>query len=291
MKDIALQVARERPSLGLHALREYIQNYVLWLLQKEGLNTRLFFMGGTALRFLWRIGRFSEDLDFSAGSGWESGQFPSAMRKIESGLAAAGYDVDLYLQEEKTVQRGVFRFAGLLAALGLVGRKEQKLAVALEVDTDPPDGAAGVKTIVNPHIPVLIQHYDLPSLLAGKAAAVLTREYFKGRDYFDLFWFLSKWPELQPNLLMFKNALAQKPKRDGIQPGAPGAGRRRGVIDERLIGEKRNWRTMLGWAVREANWKAIETDVRAFIEDPSNLLAFTQENLLRLLEAQGTAVR
>jgi hypothetical protein len=148
-----------------------------------------------------------------------------------------------------------------------------------------------VKTIVNPHIPVLIQHYDLPSLLAGKAAAVLTREYFKGRDYFDLFWFLSKWPELQPNLLMFKNALARKPKREGIQPGAPGAGRRRGVIDERLIGEKRNWRIMLGWAVREANWKAIETDVRAFIEDPSNLLAFTQENLLRLLEAQGTAVR
>jgi len=291
VKDIALQVARERPSLGLHALREYIQNYVLWLMQKESLNTRLFFMGGTALRFLWRIGRFSEDLDFSAGPGWEPGEFASAMRKIESGLAAAGYDVYLYLRKEKTVQRAVFRFAELLAELGVVGRKEQKLAVALEVDANPPDGATGAKTLVNPHIPVLIQHYDRPSLLAGKAAAVLTRGYFKGRDYFDLFWFLSKWPELEPNLLMFENALAQKPEREGIRPGAPGAGRGGDRTAERLIGEKRNWRAVLGRAVREANWPAVETDVRAFIEDPSSLLAFTQENLLRLLEEQGTAVR
>ena len=153
MKDIALQVARERPSLGLHALREYIQNYVLWLMQREGLNTRLFFMGGTALRFLWRIGRYSEDLDFSAGPLWEPEEFPGAMRKIESGLTAAGYDVNLHLRKEKTVQRAVFRF-------------------------------------------------------------------------FDLFWFLSKWPDLEPNPLMFRNALAQERNavREGAGKGAPGGG-------------------------------------------------------------------
>jgi len=283
MKDIALQVAREHPSLGLHALREYIQNYVLWLLQKEGLNTRLFFMGGTALRFLWRIGRFSEDLDFSAGPGWESEEFADAMRKIESGLTAAGYNVYLYLRREKTVQRAVFRFAELLAALGIVGRKEQKFAVALEIDTNPPEGATDARTIVNPHIPVLIQHYDRPSLLAGKAAAVLTREYFKGRDYFDLFWFLSKWPELEPNLLMFRNALVQKRKWEENGPGLPGKGSGRDLPDEALIGEKGSWRAMLSRAVREAKWPAVETDVRAFIEDSSSLLAFTKENLLRLL--------
>lgn len=283
MKDIALQVARERPSLGLHALREYIQNYVLWLMQREGLNTRLFFMGGTALRFLWRIGRFSEDLDFSAGTDWEPEEFTGAMRKIESGLAGAGYDVYLHLGKEKTVQRAVFRFAELLAELGLVGRREQKLSVALEIDTKPPGGATGTKTIVNVHIPVLIQHHDLPSLLAGKAAAILTREYIKGRDYFDLFWFLSKWPELEPNPPMFRNALAQKRNREGTGEGAP---RDRGATDganESRIGQEMNWRVLLSLAVSEARWSVIETDVRAFIEDPDSLLAFTQENLLRLL--------
>jgi hypothetical protein len=286
VKDIALQVARERPSLGLHALREYIQNYVLWLMQREGLNTRLFFMGGTALRFLWHIGRFSEDLDFSAGPDWEPEGFTGAMRKIENGLAAAGYDVYLHLRKEKTVQRAVFRFAELLAELGLVGRREQKLSIALEIDTKPPGGATGAKTLVNVHIPVLIQHHDLPSLLAGKAAAILTREYIKGRDYFDLFWFLSKWPELEPNPLMFRNALAQERNavREGTGKGAPGGS---GAVDganESRIGQEMNWRAMLSRAVSEARWNVIETDVRAFIEDPDSLLAFTQENLLRLLE-------
>jgi len=283
MKDIALQVARERPSLGLHALREYIQNYVLWLMQREGLNTRLFFMGGTALRFLWRIGRYSEDLDFSAGPGWEPEEFPAAMRKIESGLTAAGYDVYLHLRKEKTVQRAVFRFAELLAELGLAGRREQKLSVALEIDTKPPGGATVAKTLVNLHIPVLLQHHDLPSLLARKSAAILTREYIKGRDYFDLFWFLSKWPELEPNPLMFRNALAQKRIGDGIDESAAGGGNTSDAGRERQVGQERNWRAMLGRAVSEARWNLIETDVRAFIEDPDSLLAFTQENLLRLL--------
>lgn len=268
MKEIALQVARERPSLGLHALREYLQNEMLWLMQRENLNLRLFFMGGTALRFLWRIGRFSEDLDFSAGPDWDSGEFTGAMRRIERGLAAAGYDVYLHLRPEKTVQRAIFRFAELLAELGLVGRRQQKLSIALEIDSDPPGGATGAKTLVNLHIPVLLHHHDLPSLLAGKAAAVLTREYIKGRDYFDLFWFLSKWPQLEPNPQMFRNALAR-------------AGTRRG--DPAVDGLEMNWRMMLNGAVNEANWPAIEADVRAFIENPDSLLAFTRENLLRLL--------
>lgn len=285
MKDIALQVARERPSLELHALREYIQNYALWLMQREGLNTRLFFMGGTALRLLWRIGRFSEDLDFSAGPDWKPEEFRGAMRKIERGLAAAGYDVFLHLGSEKIVQRAVFRFAGLLAELGLAGRREQKLSIALEIDAQPPSGATGAKTLVNVHIPVLVQHHDLPSLLAGKAAAILTREYVKGRDYYDLFWFLSKWPELELNLPMFRNALAQKRTavREGTGEVAP-----RGKVAIDRAGESRagrvtNWRAMLSQAVSEARWNVIATDVRAFIEDPDSLLAFTQENLLGLL--------
>ena len=275
MKDIALQVARENPSLGLHALREYLQNYLLWLMQREGLNTRLFFVGGTALRFLWRIGRFSEDMDFSAGPDWKREEFGGAMQKLERGLSAAGYDIALHLKEERTVQRAVFRFAELLAELGPVGRRQQKLSIALEVDTKPPAGATGAKTVVNVHIPVLLQHYDLPSLLAGKASAVLTREYAKGRDYFDLFWFLTKWPGMEPNLALFRNALAQK-RRAGEETIGDGA--KKGSDDPQM-----DWRALLTRAVREAQWPVIETDVRAFIEDPASLLAFTQENLLRAL--------
>ena len=84
---------------------------------------------------------------------------------------------------------------------------------------------------------------------------------------------------------MFRNALAQKRNavREGTGKGAPGG---IGAVDEAnesRIGQEMNWRAMLSRAVSEARWNVIETDVRAFIEDPDSLLAFTQENLLRLL--------
>ena len=84
---------------------------------------------------------------------------------------------------------------------------------------------------------------------------------------------------------MFRNALAQNRNagREGTGEGAPSI---RGAIDGAnggRISQEMNWRAMLSRAVSEARWNVIETDVRAFIEDPDSLLAFTQENLLRLV--------
>lgn len=134
--------------------------------------------------------------------------------------------------------------------------------------------------------PVLLHHHDLPSLLAGKAAAVLTREYVKGRDYFDVFWFLSKWPKLEPNPQMFKNALAQARDKRGNPAGfkSKPSDAIGGAVENRKAGQEMNWRMMLNRSVCEANWPAVEADVRAFIEDPDSLLVFNRENLLRLLE-------
>jgi len=132
-------------------------------MQKVGVNTSLYFVGGTALRFLHRIRRYSEDLD-------------------------------------------------LLYEAGLTLQESQKLPIAIEVDTNPPPGWKEEKTIVDVHLPVLLQHYDLPSLFAAKLAAVLTRAYTKGRDIYDLFWYRTKRKELFPNFTFLNNALSQKRK-------------------------------------------------------------------------------
>jgi predicted nucleotidyltransferase component of viral defense system len=63
MKDIALQKTEEAKDENLNILKEYLQNYILFLMQKVGVNTSLYFVGGTALRFLHRIQRYSEALD------------------------------------------------------------------------------------------------------------------------------------------------------------------------------------------------------------------------------------
>ena len=59
------------------------------------------------------------------------------------------------------------------------------------------------------HLSFLVQYYDLPSLMAGKLHALLTRRYAKGRDWYDLVWYLSQRPPVTPNLAMLQNALDQ----------------------------------------------------------------------------------
>ncbi|MEA2004773.1 MAG: nucleotidyl transferase AbiEii/AbiGii toxin family protein [Acidobacteriota bacterium] len=187
MKDLAIQTARAAGESRQNVLREYLQNYLLMLMQKTKMNESLYFVGGTVLRFLYRIRRFSEGIDFLAGKGWKPTDLSLFMKKIGRELDRAGYTFSIRLKDEKTVQRGIVRFSGLLYELGLSGRQDQNFSVHIEVNLNPPHGGREEKTIVNVHHPVLIRHLDLPSLFAGKLAAVLMRLYTKGRDIFDLF--------------------------------------------------------------------------------------------------------
>ena len=63
--------------------------------------------------------------------------------------------------------------------------------------------------LVTRHLTFLVQFYDLPSLLAGKLHAAISRTYAKGRDWYDLMWYLSHRPPVAPNLPMLQNALEQ----------------------------------------------------------------------------------
>ena len=259
MKEISLQVAAEAGAQKLNILREYLQNEVLFLMQKTGFSDSLYFVGGTALRFLYKIKRFSEDLDFSAGDKWQSKDLEAHAAKLQKELIKAGYEVDLPVKDEKTVQRVFLRFKGLPYEAGLSGRKGQNLSVHIEIDANPPAGWHEERTIVNIHMPVLIRHYDKPSAFASKLAAFLTRPYTKGRDLYDLFWLRSKWKELRPNFELLNNALAQKMKT--LRP-----------VDET------NWLETIATMAAKLNWKAVVGDARPFLEDPREVATLTKEN-------------
>ena len=264
MKEIALQVAKQAGRQKLNVLREYLQNYLLFLLQKADMNAHLFFVGGTALRFLYGIRKYSEDLDFCAGKSWQPSKLSFFSDKITKDLEKAGYSFFLHLKEEKIVQRMSVRFHDLLYEAKLTSQSSQKLPIAMEIDINPPAGWIGEKTIVDVHLPVLVQHYDKSSLFAAKLAAVLTRPYTKGRDIYDIFWFRTQWKEILPNFRLLNNALAQKRK------------------DFKRL-NKDNWLETIHQKIQALKWKDVENDVSPFLEFEDERLPFTQENLLRLL--------
>jgi hypothetical protein len=138
------------------------------------------------------------------------------------------------------------------------------MAVKLEVDTNPPSGATVTTTIVRRFVTIHLQHHDKASLLAGKVHAILQRPCAKGRDLYDLLWYLSDptWPS--PNLVFLNHALLQS-----------------GWIGDALTTE--NWRLFLRSRVQSLPWERLQADVSPFLERSADLQLLTRENLLHVI--------
>lgn len=169
----------------------------------------LAFQGGTALRFLYSIHRYSEDLDFALERPDRGYDFRSYLQRVRGDLQQERFETEVKANDQKIVHSAFVSFPGLLFDVGLTPQRNEKLSVKVEVDTRPPAGAVLATSIVRRHATLQIQHHDQSSLLAGKLHAVLQRTYPKGRDIYDLIWYLSdrSWPP--PNLVFLNNALRQ----------------------------------------------------------------------------------
>ena len=92
---------------------------------------------------------------------------------------------------------------------GLSPHRNETLGIKADVDTHPPAGAVTETRLIRRHVALRLHHHDRASLLAGKLYAVLSRPWAKGRDIYDLVWYLSDpiWPS--PNLKLLNSAVTQ----------------------------------------------------------------------------------
>jgi hypothetical protein len=257
-----------RASPGAEArnrIREYLQAEILASLQRSGAMVPLAFQGGTALRFLYSIRRFSEDLDFALERPDHGYDFRKILKAAQSDLVREGYSIEVRVSDRRAVHNAFLRFPGLLFHLGLSPHANEAFSIKLEVDTRPPAGAVLMTTLVRRHLTLRLQHHDPASLLAGKLHAILQRPYPKGRDIYDLIWYLSDpgWPP--PNLTLLNNALAQT----GWSRGALTAENWRGAVSQRL---------------EELDWTRIVADVRPFLESAADVSLLSRESLGLLLK-------
>ncbi|HIJ53755.1 MAG TPA: nucleotidyl transferase AbiEii/AbiGii toxin family protein [Planctomycetes bacterium] len=249
---------------GRCIIREYLQARLLQIFQDRAVFNTWVFQGGTALRFLYSMPRFSEDLDFALVDPGINDNFRENLANAGKAFEAENYDINIRINNTKTVKSAFVRFRGLLFEFGLSGHESETLSIKVEVDTNPPSGAEVVSTIVRRHITLNLRHHDKASLLAGKLHAVLTRRYTKGRDIYDLIWYLSDrtWPG--PNIELLTNALQQT---DWKGPKVTLA----------------NWRELVCQRVETFQWKQIVRDVEPFLERVEDIALLTKENLLALL--------
>ncbi|MBM4142422.1 MAG: nucleotidyl transferase AbiEii/AbiGii toxin family protein [Lentisphaerae bacterium] len=185
------------------------------------------------------------------------------MAKVKRDLTLAGFDPEVTWNDRKVVHTGWVRIAGVLREAGLSAMPAEKLAIKVEIDTRPPPGGHCERRLVTRYVTFLLKHYDLPSLLAGKLHAVITRKYAKGRDWYDLMWYLSQRPPVAPNLPLLQAALDQTQGTVRLDAFA--------------------WKELVQAWLTALNLRTISEDVSPFLERPQDAALLTRENLAALL--------
>jgi predicted nucleotidyltransferase component of viral defense system len=248
-EDIMRAAVAAGPGQGLNAMRELLQWEIIAALHEAEAFRKAAFIGGTSLRLLRGIGRFSEDLDFSVIA-QELGR--SDLEKwaeaIERRMTGAGIaNTEAQIAGTRAVRSVTLRWSDVLKEAGLSPLKGQKLRIKLEIDCTSPEGAQIERvTRAAPYL-LAITTYDLPSLMAGKVHALLARQYTKGRDWYDLLWYCGN--QVEPNIRLLKNALAQVPS-EWCQDAA-------------------QWRESLQSKAEKTDWRLVREDVKPFLARPA----------------------
>jgi predicted nucleotidyltransferase component of viral defense system len=195
---------------SLRALREVMQEIALLGLWRSKFFENAAFYGGTALRVLYGLDRFSEDLDFSLLEKRKNFDLADYSGALKRELASFGFAVEIESRPKpaSAAIQSAFLKADTRTQMITVGfdkglvqkvHRNQVLKIKLEVDVDPPPGfATEVRYLLRP-VPFSVRTFSLPDLFAGKMHAVLCRGWksrVKGRDWYDLVWFAAYHPEL-----------------------------------------------------------------------------------------------
>lgn len=189
-----------------NALKEIIQEISLLGLWRSKFFEKAAFYGGSALRILYGLDRFSEDLDFSLLKKDEIFSLADYCRAVEDELNSFGFSVTVEKKEKKSKSNiySAFIKAGTLKNMIVIDipqsvRKKthqgKTMKIKIEIDRDPPgDFSTEVRYLLQP-IPFYVNAYSLPHLFAGKMHALLCRPWtnrVKGRDWYDLIWYVAR---------------------------------------------------------------------------------------------------
>ena len=119
-------------------------------------------------------------------------------------------------------------------------------------------------TLINRHFLIALLHYDISSLFAGKLHALLSRSYTKGRDVYDLLWYLSRFDSPDPNISLLQNALEQTGwSGPQLTPG--------------------NWRDVIADKMDQLDFARIVEEVVPFLERPEDRALLTRDMVLSAL--------
>jgi predicted nucleotidyltransferase component of viral defense system len=239
-----------------NALKEVLQNIALYALWRADFFDVALFQGGTSLRILHGLPRFSEDLDFMLrapddGFGWEKYLAPLQNTFEQFGLALTASSKD---QLDKRIRAALIKDDSIANQLDLTFTDQghaKAIKIKLEIDVKPPPFSGEATTFLDFPLDHEVRHQDIASNFALKIHALLCRGFIKGRDWYDFGWYIAKG--VSPNIPHLQAALQQS---------GPWAGQGDLMVDVAWLNAR------LGAAISKINWLEASGDVRRFLRAP-----------------------
>ena len=175
---------------------EVMQKIALAGLARGGFFEKAAFYGGTCLRLLHNMRRFSEDMDFSLLEPNRNFRFEDYFPAVVEEFKLAGKDVEIKMKHKgqpSAIESAFLKETSDVFDIGFT--TEKRLKVKIEIDIDPPPKfSTEMKTVTSPRT-FWARSYTLPDLFAGKVSAALFRKWkrrIKGRDWYDVAWYITK---------------------------------------------------------------------------------------------------
>lgn len=182
---------RDNALFDKHMLKEYIQLMILDYLSSTPYIRKMAFIGGTNLRLIKGIDRFSEDLDFDC-KGMSEEEFIQMTDEVLTFLQRNGLTVETKdrANPKLTAFRRNIHFPQLLFDLQLSGHRDERFLIKIEAQDQ---GVEYTSAIVNVKgcgffFPLPIPPDEV--LCAMKLSALLARG--KGRDFYDAMFMLAQ---------------------------------------------------------------------------------------------------
>ncbi|MEX0895601.1 MAG: nucleotidyl transferase AbiEii/AbiGii toxin family protein [Patescibacteria group bacterium] len=220
-------------------LREYLQFQILAILFTHPLSRKLSFLGGTCLRIVHDLPRFSEDIDFD-NKNLSEAEFSQLSIFLEKELEKRGFKV-----ETKIIAKGAFhchiKFPQLLYEQGITTQKYEKILI--QVDTFDQGVYYTPEIFILDKFEFFTQVAVTPKevMLSQKLWTITQRPRLKGRDFFDIMFLLQT---TKPDHYFLK---AKFGDRD-----IPA------IVDSILL------------KLKDVNWDVVANDVRPFLLDSNS---------------------
>lgn len=242
-------------------VKNKLQDYVLNFVYNDKVYKKLIFTGGTALNKLYNLPRLSEDLDFDfpVQFDFDINQFRERLQNYFRSLLQVRLKGSKVAGNQKTI---FIKFSAADFLPQSIISPDETVFIRCDFSqTSSKKYKTEVIPFISDEFQFFVLTYDLSTLFANKINAFLERKFFKGkdqktpfkgRDLFDIYWFIN---------LSARSGFKLKPNWQVIEENFPG------LLKEQIVNQVIK-------KVQQIQKREILNDISAFIEDKRSLSNF-----------------